>query len=74
MLGNVRDTAGAVDVFAFLARYYRSRFSRAAELIRAMMGPAITLFFGLIVAIVIISIFLPLISLIQNISAPARGL
>jgi type IV pilus assembly protein PilC len=73
MLSSARDSTAVTDVFAFLARYYRTRFSRTAAAIRGMSIPLMVLFFGFIVACVALSMFLPLISLIQNISAPSRG-
>jgi type II secretory pathway component PulF len=73
MLTNVSATASAADVFGFLARYYRTRFSRTAALIEGAMVPVVVLIFGFFVACVALAMFMPLITLIQNLSATSAG-
>ncbi|MDQ3440398.1 MAG: type II secretion system F family protein [Planctomycetota bacterium] len=70
MLSTARGAAGAQGVFQFLARYYRSRFSRAALLVEAAVVPVTVLFFAAIVACVALSLFLPMVSLIENLVTP----
>jgi type II secretory pathway component PulF len=52
--------------FEFLSRYYAGKFSRLTILLRAAVIPAMVFVFGIIVAIVALSLFLPLISLIDT--------
>jgi type IV pilus assembly protein PilC len=68
MLGTARGADGARDVFQFLARYYRSRFSRAALLLEAAVAPVTVLIFAVIVACVALSLFLPMMSLIDTLT------
>jgi type II secretory pathway component PulF len=60
----------SAEGFEFLSRYYAGKFSRAMILIRAAGLPLMTLFFGLIVAFVALSLFLPMVKLINSV-APA---
>jgi type II secretory pathway component PulF len=73
MLSTVRGPE-APDVFRFLARYYRSRFSRTAALVQAAAVPALAMFFGLIVGCVAGALFIPMINLIDSISYQAMRL
>ena len=73
MLTNVSATASAADVFGFLARYYRTRFSRTAALVEGAMVPVVVLVFGFFVACVALAMFMPLITLIQNLSGTSAG-
>jgi type II secretory pathway component PulF len=61
---------GARNVFQFLARYYGSRFSRAAMLVEAAIMPVTVFFFAIIVACVALSLFLPMISMIEALLQP----
>ena len=72
MLSTGRGADGARGVFQFLARYYRSRFSRAALLVEAAVVPATVLFFAAIVACVALSLFLPMVSMIDSLVLPRR--
>jgi type IV pilus assembly protein PilC len=72
MLAAARTGETVIDVCGFLARYYRTRFSRTAAIVQGVHIPVIVLIFGLLVAFVALSMFLPLISLIQNISGGGR--
>src|SRR5205823_6571373 len=65
------DPTAAADVFTFLARYYRSRFSRAATAIHAIAVPAVVFVFGFIVCFIALAMFLPMISLINSLSTHA---
>jgi type II secretory pathway component PulF len=58
--------------FAFLSRYYAGKFSRLMIFLRASAIPAMVFAFGIIVAIVALSLFLPLVALINSVS-PAAG-
>lgn len=75
MLSNTPQDGSAADVFAFLARYYRTRFSRTAAMIQSAMVPLVTLFFAFLTAAVALAMFLPLIALINGIidSPTVRG-
>ena len=71
MLSNVSATAAAADVFAFLARYYRTRFSRTAALLEGAIVPLVTFFFAFLVLAVALAMFMPLIALIQTLTDQA---
>jgi type II secretory pathway component PulF len=58
--------------FSFLSRYYSGKFSRLKIMLRAAAVPAMVFTFGIIVAIVALSLFLPLIALINSVS-PGTG-
>jgi type II secretory pathway component PulF len=62
------------EVFRFLGRYYANKFSRLAILLGGAAVPATALFFGTIVAFVALSLFTPMIALINSISGPAGAL
>jgi type II secretory pathway component PulF len=55
-------------VLRFLARYHESRFSRSAELLRAVLVPGLALTFGTIVATLALAAYLPMIRLIDTLS------
>ena len=55
----------SAEGFEFLSRYYAGKFSRLMTLFRAAAIPAMVFFFGIIVAIVALSLFLPLVALID---------
>jgi type II secretory pathway component PulF len=61
----------APDVFRFLARYYRTRFSRTAALLRGATVPAIVFLFALLVGCIAMAMFLPMINLIDSLSTHA---
>ena len=73
MLATVRGPE-APDVFRFLARYYRSRFSRTAALAQAAAVPLLVFFFAGVVGAVAGAMFLPMINLIDSISYQAMRL
>ena len=71
-----RAAAGAplADVFGFLARYYRGRFSAAVVVVRAAVEPLTILLLGLLVGGFIYSIFRAMVALIQGVlGAPPGG-
>jgi type II secretory pathway component PulF len=72
MIGRSDATGGsaASEVFAFLARYYRVRFSRAAAALDAAGVPLLVLLFGSLVAVILLSLFVPIISLIHAVTPP----
>ena len=74
MLGAARGADGARGVCQFLARYYGSRFSRAAVLVDAALVPATVLLFAAIVACVALSLFLPMVSMIDSLAMPRGAL
>ena len=61
-------TPGMADVFGFLGRYYRMRFSRGAVLLRSVVEPAVVLVMGTLVGTVVVALFLPLVKLINAVS------
>lgn len=60
--------SSAVEVFAFLARYYDTRFSRLAALVEAAVVPLLVLFFGVVVACIALALLQPMITLIDAVS------
>jgi type IV pilus assembly protein PilC len=56
------------DVFRFLSRYYAGKFSRLAILLQGAAVPATAIAFGAIVAFVALSLFTPMIALINSVS------
>jgi len=67
MLVSARGPDAARDVFRFLARYYHTRYSRTAALVQGATVPLVVFFFGVIVACVALSLFMPLITLIDTV-------
>ena len=72
MLGSARNAETIIDVCGFLARYYRTRFSRTAAILQGIHVPLLVLIFGFLVLCVALSMFMPMVSLIQNMSAGGR--
>jgi type II secretory pathway component PulF len=72
MLATVRDGESLHQVMLFLARHYRSRFSRTVQLIRAAYVPAVVLVLGLGVALIELSVFQYMVALIGS-SANYQG-
>lgn len=68
MLAPVKNGEQAVDVIAFLARYYDSRFSRTRVVLQAALTPMTVAFFGFFVAWVALGMLMPLNALIVKIS------
>lgn len=61
-------TPGGAQVYWFLSRYYDSRYSRLASLLRAAVGPALSLIFGVAVGLTAMGMFMPLIELMRRLS------
>jgi general secretion pathway protein F len=72
MLVNVQATNAAGEVFAFLARYYHTRYSRTAALAYGAAVPLVVFFFGIIVAIVALSLLSPMISIINGLTSSVQ--
>lgn len=68
MLNTAVQTADVAEVFRFLGRYYASRFSRAMMLLHGAFVPAVVFVMGSIVAWLALSIFLPMMMLINAVS------
>jgi type IV pilus assembly protein PilC len=68
LLASARDASGVGDVFAFLARYYHSRFSRTAAILQGASVPVLVFLFGVLVGAIVLSLFAPLISLINAVA------
>lgn len=71
LLATVRSTDDTAEVFRFLERHYRWRFSRADYLLRAMVIPLTVLILGVAVAFIALAMFLPLLSLMNALSSQA---
>ncbi len=69
MLSGGEHVARLDDTMDFLYRYYRGRFSRAAELIRGAIVPATVLVMGSAVAWVAMGMFIPLFSLLESVAS-----
>jgi type IV pilus assembly protein PilC len=69
LIATARNAETVVDVCGFLARYYRTRFSRTAAILHGINIPLLVLIFGFLVACVAISMLMPLMVLIQNMSS-----
>ncbi|HEY8668606.1 MAG TPA: type II secretion system F family protein [Tepidisphaeraceae bacterium] len=66
MLSTVRAEEDAAAVFAFLSRYYASRFSRLRLLLRGAVIPAVVLLFGFLVGALALGLFLPIMNLVSS--------
>ena len=66
------DGDAMAETFAFLARYYRGRFSRVIEIIRGATIPLMVFAFAVPVAWLAISLMLPMAKLIDTVG-PYRG-
>jgi len=62
----VRAEEDAAAVFAFLSRYYASRFSRLRLLLRGAVIPAVVLLFGFLVGALALGLFLPIMNLVSS--------
>jgi type II secretory pathway component PulF len=68
MMATGQAAAGNAEVFRFLGRYYSGRFSRTKILLRGALVPAMVLFFGVLVAITMLSLWLPWMSLVEHVA------
>jgi type IV pilus assembly protein PilC len=75
--GMLEPAGGSVDaagVFNFLARYYRTRFSRTLLLIQGAVMPATVLIMAVIVGAIALAMFTPLVALINTIVPFSKGM
>lgn len=72
MLATAKAGDDTPEVFRFLAGYYETRFSRAAVLLRAAVVPAVAIGFGSLVCAIAVSLFQPLITLMESLM-PGKG-
>jgi type II secretory pathway component PulF len=70
MLGRERDVPNIAETLRFLERYYRSRFSRLQLLLRESAIPLLAITGGACVLFVALSLFTPMMMLLQHISVP----
>ncbi len=70
MLAPARSGEQVAEVFAFLARYYESRFSRTRLLLRGAAVPLMVLFFAFFVVWVALGMLMPMTDLINAIATP----
>jgi type II secretory pathway component PulF len=74
MLGTAIQTPDLAEVLRFLGRYYSTRFSRGAAILQAAVIPFIAITMGAVVAWLALSVFLPLIRLIDTVVPYPKGL
>jgi type IV pilus assembly protein PilC len=65
MLATAQASGSLAEVFAFLARYYQTRFSRTVLLLQGALAPLTALVFGAVVCCVALNLFLPMVRLIE---------
>lgn len=68
MMQTVSRSGRAEEIFFFLRRYYDGQFSRIAHILRASLLPITTVFIALLVAWVVVSLFMPLVTLLNNLT------
>jgi len=66
MLATALQTPDLAPVMRFLGRYYSSRFSRAIAFLEASFVPVIALVMGIFVAWLALSVFMPMVRLIDR--------
>ncbi len=72
MLSAARQNEDAANVLRFLARYYRTRFSRLSALVQGAAVPLTVLAFGVIVGAVTFSLFSPMTEMINHLASQSR--
>jgi len=70
---STRAVGESGEMFEFLAAYYRQRFSRTVQLLRAGAEPAMVLAAGCLVLSFVLAMFLPLVKLIDSVSGNGGG-
>ncbi len=65
MVGSVERVSEPAEVFAFLEGYYADRGGARASLLRASVMPTIVVVLGLVTGWIVLSMFLPLVRLIE---------
>jgi type IV pilus assembly protein PilC len=68
MMNTAVQSADVVQIFRFLGRYYATRFSRAMALLEGAFVPAVVFVMGSFVAWLALSLFLPLVTLINTLA------
>ena len=68
MLATASAAAAMGEVFRFLSRFYSRRFVLRRELVRGTYLPVVTLLMALIVTAVALTLFLPLVNLMEHLS------
>jgi type II secretory pathway component PulF len=63
------DEAAVSEVFRFLERYYRSRFSRTAYLLQGMLIPVVVLVMAVVVTFTALALLAPIVTLTQSLSS-----
>ncbi len=71
-IGPALLTGSISNAFNFLARYYDQRYSRALILLRGAWIPGMALINGLVIGFVVVSLFIPVVALIQSVSGDFR--
>jgi type IV pilus assembly protein PilC len=69
MLRTARDSAGSAEVFAFLSRYYDGRHGKAAALLEGAAIPVMVLVMAAFVLTLALALFLPMVKLMEHLSA-----
>ena len=72
MLSTAQQTASMPQVFAFLARYYEGRHATASALAQSAAVPIMVLILAAFVGTFALSLFLPLIKMIDFLAKPMR--
>ncbi len=67
LLAPTSHRAPDAELFTFLERYYRNRFSRAKMALRGALVPVVVLVLGTMVGTVVVAMFLPLVKLIRSV-------
>lgn len=73
-LASARGSENLPAAFDFLARCYHTRFSRAMILIQNSFLPLMAVSMGLLVMFIALSIFMPMIGMLNSIAAPRGSL
>ena len=74
MLGTARTPPDLVAVLRFLSRMYGARFSRTLIILRESVVPILALVGGVVVCAIALSVFGPLLVMIQTVSMPTSAL
>jgi type II secretory pathway component PulF len=72
MLSTSQSSTGTRDVFAFLLRYYDSRFSAASALLRGAAVPVMVAIMAVFVTTLALGLFVPLVELMNHLGS-AKG-
>lgn len=72
MLATAELSGDAPAALKFLAHYYTGQFSRGLILLRAAVVPALAIFFGIIIGLMALGLFMPMVELIKTVM-PQKG-